>query len=99
MFNSLTEEHIQKIIDIELAGLLKRVKELGYEIRISPAARKFVAERGFDAKFGARPLKRAIQKYLENPLAEAIIRSDIKGGNVISIGYSKKSGIQFRVLK
>jgi ATP-dependent Clp protease ATP-binding subunit ClpC len=99
MFNSLNEKHIQKIIDIELAGLLKRVKELGYEIRISPAARKFVAERGFDAKFGARPLKRAIQKYLENPLAEAIIRSDIKEGNVISIGYSQKLGINFKILK
>jgi len=99
MFNSLSEKHIQKIIDIELAGLLKRVKEIGYTIRISPAARKFVAERGFDSKFGARPLKRAIQKYLENPLAEAIIRSDVKDGNTISIGYNKKSGIQFRILK
>jgi ATP-dependent Clp protease ATP-binding subunit ClpC len=99
LFNSLNEKHIQKIIDIELAGLLKRVKEIGYTIRISPAARKFVAERGFDAKFGARPLKRAIQKYLENPLAEAIIRSDVKDGNTISIGYNKKSGIQFRILK
>ncbi len=99
MFNSLTEKHIQKIIDIELSGLLKRVKELGYTIRISPAARKFVAEQGFDAKYGARPLKRAIQKHLENPLAEAIIRSEIKNGNVISIGYSKSSGIQFKILQ
>ncbi len=99
MFNSLGEKDIQKIIDIELAGLLNRVKELGYTIRISPAARRFVAERGFDSKFGARPLKRAIQKYLENPLAEAIIRSDVKNGNIISIGYNKKSGIQFRILK
>jgi ATP-dependent Clp protease ATP-binding subunit ClpC len=97
MFNSLTEKHIYKIIDIELKGLFKRVADLGYTIKISSAAKKFVAERGFDAKFGARPLKRAIQKYLENPLAEAIIRSDIKSGNTISIGYSKKSGIKFRI--
>ena len=97
MFNSLDEQDIQKIIDIELKGLFERIKELGYEIKITPTAKKFVAERGFDAKFGARPLKRAIQKYLENPLAEAIIKSDLTEGNTISIGYSQKSGITFKV--
>ncbi|MEA3448940.1 MAG: ATP-dependent Clp protease ATP-binding subunit [Bacteroidota bacterium] len=99
MFNRLREEHIKKIIDIELRGLYARIKAMGYKIRLSKAARKFVAERGFDSKFGARPLKRAIQKYIENPMAEAIINSTIKQGQTISLGYNKKSGIQVRILK
>ncbi len=99
MFNNLKEEHISKIIDIELQGLFKRVKEIGYKIKISSAAKKFVVERGFDSKFGARPLKRAIQKYIENPMAEAIIKADVRQGQTISLGYSKKTGIQVRILK
>ncbi|MGC9331521.1 MAG: ATP-dependent Clp protease ATP-binding subunit, partial [Bacteroidales bacterium] len=98
MFNRLREEHIKKIIDIELQGLYARIKAMGYKIKLSPAAKKFVAERGFDSKFGARPLKRAIQKYIENPMAEAIINSKIKPGQTISMGYNKKSGIQVRIL-
>ncbi|MFO7789845.1 MAG: ATP-dependent Clp protease ATP-binding subunit [Bacteroidales bacterium] len=99
MFNRLKEEHIKKIIDIELQGLFSRVTAMGYKIKISAAAKKFVAERGFDSKFGARPLKRAIQKYIENPMAEAIINADLKTGQTISLGYNKKTGIQVRILK
>ncbi|MFO7879906.1 MAG: ATP-dependent Clp protease ATP-binding subunit [Bacteroidota bacterium] len=99
MFNNLKEKHISKIIDIELQGLFSRIKNMGYKIKISSAAKKFVVERGFDSKFGARPLKRAIQKYIENPMAEAIIKAEIKQGQTISLGYSKKSGIQVRILK
>ncbi|MFW5805903.1 MAG: ATP-dependent Clp protease ATP-binding subunit [Bacteroidales bacterium] len=98
MFNRLKEEHIKEIIDIELQGLYSRIIAMGYKIRLSPAAKKFVAERGFDSKFGARPLKRAIQKYIENPMAEAIINSKIKPGQTISLGYNKKSGIQVKIL-
>jgi ATP-dependent Clp protease ATP-binding subunit ClpC len=68
MFNSLSKEDINKIIDIELKGLFDRVISLGYKLKIAPAARDFIAERGFDANYGARPLKRAIQKYLEDPM-------------------------------
>ena len=72
-FNSLTQEDIYKIIDIELKELHKRMKELGYSLSIDKAAKKFIADVGYDPKFGARPLKRAIQRYVEDPVSEAII--------------------------
>jgi ATP-dependent Clp protease ATP-binding subunit ClpC len=90
LFNSLTREDIHKIIDIELKGLFERVADLGYEIKLSSAAKDYVLEKGFDAQFGARPLKRAIQKYLEDPLAETIIKSEVKEGDLFYVGFSKK---------
>jgi ATP-dependent Clp protease ATP-binding subunit ClpC len=90
MFNTLTKDHIFKIIDIELKGLFHRITSLGYQIKLSPAAKDFIAEKGYDIQFGARPLKRAIQKYLEDPMAEVIIKADIKEGDTISVGFSKK---------
>ncbi len=72
-FNSLTKEDIGKIIDIELKGLKKRVKEAGYELNVTTAAKHLVAECGYDPNYGARPLKRAIQKYIEDPVSEHII--------------------------
>ena len=89
MFNQLTREDIDKIIDIELKGLFDRIAALGYRIRLSPQARDFMADRGFDVQYGARPLKRAIQKYLEDPLAEVIIKSAVAEGTTISVGYTK----------
>lgn len=91
MFNSLTKEDIHKIIDIELEGLLNRVRQLGYEIKISPKAKEYIADKGFDMQFGARPLKRALQKYVEDPLAEAIIKYQPKAGDVLTVGYSQKT--------
>ena len=79
-----------KIIDIELQGLFDRMKRLGLQFKISPAAKDFLAEKGYDQKFGARPLKRSIQKYLEDPLAEKIIDSQTKEGDLLSIGFDKK---------
>ena len=73
MFGSLSKEDIHQIIDIELKGLFERVLTLGYTIELSDAAKDFIADKGFDAQYGARPLKRAIQKYLEDPMAEVII--------------------------
>lgn len=90
MFNALTKDDIFKIIDLELSGLFKRISGLGYQIKLSNAAKDFIAEKGYDVQFGARPLKRAIQKYLEDPMAEVIIKSDLKENDVISVGYSKK---------
>ena len=83
MFKSLLREHIHEIIDLELDKLFERVKALGYGIELTDKAKDFIAERGFDEKFGARPLKRAIQKYLEDPLAEQIINSALKEGDTI----------------
>ncbi len=74
-FNSLTRENIEKIIDIELKGLKTRVKEAGYELTVTPAAKRFVAEAGYDPSYGARPLKRAIQRHIEDPVSEHIIMS------------------------
>ena len=71
MFNSLTRENIHQIIDIELEKLYSRINDLGYSISITEGAKDFIVEKGYDSKFGARPLKRAIQKFIEDPLAES----------------------------
>ena len=79
-FNSLTKEDIEKIIDIELKGLKNRVKEAGFELNVTPTAKRFVAEAGYDPSYGARPLKRAIQKHIEDPVSEHIIMSRMMSG-------------------
>ena len=85
MFDSLDKEAIFKIIDIELSGFYKRLTDLGYKLNISEEAKTFIAERGYDAQYGARPLKRAIQKYLEDNLAELIINGDIPQDSTINV--------------
>lgn len=90
VFNSLSKEDIHKIIDIELAGLIKRVKDLGYSVKISDAAKEFLTEKGYDPQFGARPLKRAIQKYLEDALAEVIIKGTVPEGGVLEVDCDKE---------
>ncbi len=100
MFNSLGKEEINKIIDLELKGLYDRVNSLGYQLKIATAARDYIAERGFDANYGARPLKRAIQKYLEDPMAEVLIKAELKEGDTINVGFnSAKSEIKIKILK
>ena len=100
MFNSLGKEEINKIIDLELQGLYDRVKSLGYQLKIATAARDYIAERGFDANYGARPLKRAIQKYLEDPMAEVLIKAELREGDIINVGFnSVKSEIKIKILK
>jgi len=89
IFDALTRECIHKIIEIELQQLYGRVEDLGYELKINDQAKDFIVEKGYDEKFGARPLKRAIQKYVEDPLAEEIIKSKLKEGDVISISLNK----------
>ncbi|MFN3756365.1 MAG: AAA family ATPase, partial [Flavobacterium sp.] len=85
VFNALEKEHIDLIIEIELSKLYTRIKELGYDLQLSNTAKAFIAEKGFDKQFGARPLKRAIQKYVEDSLAEEIITSKINEGDEISM--------------
>ena len=87
VFNALEQEHINAIIEIELAKLYSRVKELGYTLALTEKAKAFVAEKGFDKQFGARPLKRAIQKYVEDALAEEIIKSQISMGDEINMDF------------
>ena len=100
IFNSLNKEDINQIIDIEMNNLLKRIETLGYTVKISEEAKDFIAEKGFDAKFGARPLKRAIQKYFEDPLSEEIINAQIKEGDMIQVSLSKeKTTLEMKISK
>ena len=91
VFNSLNKEDIVKIIDIELNKLFKRINDLGYNVDISKEATSFIADKGFDQKFGARPLNRAIQKYIEDPLAEEIIQKKVNEGDSITIDFDAKN--------
>ncbi|MCK5782109.1 MAG: ATP-dependent Clp protease ATP-binding subunit [Flavobacteriales bacterium] len=91
LFNSLEKEDIRNIIDIELDKLSKRIVALGYSFSLSNEAKDFVAEKGYDKQFGARPLQRAIQKYIEDPLAEEIINNTIKEGDSIVIDFDEKN--------
>ena len=89
VFNALEKEDINKIIDIELEKLLKRIDGLGYNLQLTKDAKNFIAEKGFDKQYGARPLKRAIQKYIEDALAEEIITSKLKEGDNIVMDLDK----------
>ena len=90
IFNSLTNADIHEIIDIELKKLYGRVNELGYQIKITTPAKDYIADKGYDEKYGARPLNRAIQKYIEDPLAEEIINANLSTGDTIAISFDKK---------
>ncbi|MFN5784481.1 MAG: ATP-dependent Clp protease ATP-binding subunit [Flavobacteriia bacterium] len=85
LFKSLLRDDIHKIIDLELQKLYGRINDLGYQIEMTEKAKDFIVEKGYDEKFGARPLKRAIQKYIEDPLAEEIIKSNLLEGDKIKI--------------
>jgi ATP-dependent Clp protease ATP-binding subunit ClpC len=89
IFNPLDKEGIHKIIDIELKGLYGRINNLGYQIKLTDAAKDYIEEKGYDPQYGARPLKRAIQKYVEDPLAEEMIKNPIAEGDIIEVDYDK----------
>ena len=90
VFNSLEKEHIQQILELSLQELIERIKQIGFNIKLNEDAKNYIAEKGFDSDFGARPLNRAIQKYLEDPLAEEILKSDISEGDLILVKLDKK---------
>ncbi|NPA42547.1 MAG: ATP-dependent Clp protease ATP-binding subunit [Chlorobi bacterium] len=90
IFNPLEKEHIRKIIDIELEKLYKRIADAGYELEITEKAKDFLAEKGYDKQYGARPLKRAIQKYVEDKLAEEILDAHVKEGGKVVLDYDEK---------
>lgn len=91
VFNSLSQEHIFNIIDILMKGVAKRLENLGFSLELTAAAKEFISEKGYDSQFGARPLHRAIQKYLEDPLAEEILNMNIKQGDVLIADLDKES--------
>jgi ATP-dependent Clp protease ATP-binding subunit ClpC len=100
VFNALEKGDINAIIEIELSKLFLRVKELGYTLKLSDAAKAYVAEKGFDKQFGARPLKRAIQKYVEDVLAEEIITSKIGIGDEIFMDFEEgNTELSVKILK
>ncbi len=83
VFNSLQREHIHKIIDISLGKLFSRITSLGYQVELSEKAKDFLSEKGYDQQYGARPLNRAIQKYLEDPVAEEILKGEVQPGDTL----------------
>ena len=91
VFNALEREHIHSIIDIELDKLLHRISDLGYTLKLSDKAKDYIADKGFDKKYGARPLKRAIQKYIEDALAEEIVNSKLSEGDTIVMDLNSKT--------
>ena len=91
VFNALEREDIHKIIDIELNKLYARISDIGYELKLTEKAKDFIADKGFDKQYGARPLNRAIQKYIEDALAEEIIKSNLQEGDTITMDLDEKS--------
>ncbi|MDG1652147.1 MAG: ATP-dependent Clp protease ATP-binding subunit [Flavobacteriaceae bacterium] len=90
IFNSLDQKDIRKIVDIELKDLILRIQKLGYQIDISEDAKDFLSEEGFDSKYGARPLNRAIQKHVEDLIAEHVVNNTIKEGDEIVVNRNEK---------
>ena len=98
IFNHLSEDNIFSIIDILMKGVSKRLHNLGLVLELTEKAKKFISEKGYDAQFGARPLHRAIQKYLEDPLAEEILNMNIKSGDILVAGLDEEnSKITFEI--
>ena len=91
IFNSLSKDNINQIIDIIMKNVVNRLNNLGFSLELSIEAKDFIAEKGYDVQFGARPLHRAIQKYLEDPLAEEILNSNIKNGDVLVASLDKEN--------
>jgi ATP-dependent Clp protease ATP-binding subunit ClpC len=100
IFDPLDREDIHKIIDIELGYLFERVKGLGYQMDVTTKAKDFIVDKGWDEQYGARPLKRAIQKYIEDPLAEEIIRTKLTEGDKIKVDYKADAEeLKFDIIK
>ncbi len=99
IFNSLSKENIFKIIDITLKDLYKRLEDMGYRLKLPKKAKEFVAERGYDPQFGARPLNRAVQKYIEDPLAEYILQNNPPEGSIFEAVLSEdKSKLEIKAV-
>jgi ATP-dependent Clp protease ATP-binding subunit ClpC len=90
IFNELELEHIMEIIDLQLKSVFGRIEEKGFEIKLTDSAKKFIAEKGFDKQYGARPLNRALQKYLEDPIADEILKGKAKEGDVLVVDYKEE---------
>ncbi len=97
VFNSLEKEDIAKILELSVGELMSRIRQIGFDIKLTDSAKLFLADKGFDADFGARPLNRAIQKYLEDPLAEEILKTEVKDGDILIVDLdAKKEELTFK---
>ena len=100
MFDQLNKDSIKSIIDLELKGLFKRVTDLGFKLELTTEAKDFIAEKGYDVQFGARPLKRAIQRYMEDELADVVLSGEAAEGDTILMELNEaKDGVKARVVK
>jgi ATP-dependent Clp protease ATP-binding subunit ClpC len=100
VFNQLEKESIGKILELGIDKLVKRIEGVGFKVTLKPAAKEFLVEKGYDKEFGARPLARAIQKYLEDPIAEEILKSGVADGDTLEVDLDKKEGVlKFKNLK
>jgi ATP-dependent Clp protease ATP-binding subunit ClpC len=100
IFDSLSKDNIVHILDIRMKRMLKRIEDLGYEIQITDKAKEFLAEKGFDADFGARPLQRSLQKFLEEPLAEKVLQGTLKEGDKLKVDHKEGAeGLEIKATK
>ena len=90
VFKSLGMEDIKRIVEIPLIEVIERVKEMGYILKIDETLKEYLVEKGYDEKYGARPLNRAIQKYVEDPISEKVLDGDVSLGDTITISYDSK---------
>jgi ATP-dependent Clp protease ATP-binding subunit ClpC len=90
VFKSLDKENIKRIVDIPLSEVVGRVKEMGYVLKIEDTLKEYLVEKGYDEKYGARPLNRAIQKYVEDPISEKVLEGELSIGDTITISYNTK---------
>jgi ATP-dependent Clp protease ATP-binding subunit ClpC len=98
VFNSLDREELSKIIHLTLGSVLKRIQDLGYQVELAPSALDLLAEKGYDPQFGARPLKRAIQKYVEDVVAEQMISGQLQPGSVLKLEADSEGQMQVTVV-
>tara|TARA_R110000803_G_scaffold152217_1_gene217307 strand:+ start:2293 stop:4773 length:2481 start_codon:yes stop_codon:yes gene_type:complete len=98
VFNSLTKDDIKKLVEIPVKQLIERVGELGYNVKVTPKLKEHLVEVGYDEKYGARPLNRAIQKFVEDPIAERLLEGGVDQGDTIRVGF-KKDDVTVEVIK
>ena len=100
VFHLLEKKDLRAIVDLEIGKLATRLKEKGLDITLDDDARDFIIEKGYDSEYGARPMRRAVERYLEDPLAESLLRADIKDGDTVEVGFEKeKKKLTFNTLQ
>ena len=97
VFNSLSKENIRKIVDIIIERMISRIQETGYQVDVKSNARNFIVEQGYDVQYGARPLNRAIQKYIEYPIAEQILKGEASGQHIFVVEHLNKDDEQLNI--